>query len=430
MILIIAAVVVGTLLLLLYLRKRVNKGGSGSGGGGGTPRGAMMRGSGGVVVTGRGTRAYADAADVEHGDRDWEVTTMTLNNTFVPGGAAFAPPAAQHKLAAPRRKVIAYGSADDEVSPLDDCLKGRWVHGEDVSRRQDLVRLLEIGATGVGDFAVLQNPPGSELWGVIVVAFEVEGGVKTRKTEVERRAELGRYVLRPSRLTRGEPLYIQAETFGEVLARISAGGADAHLVDIPLRRGVDVLTRQRMSLADSREAEMANAAAMHRSDEDPATHTLRAGMRGTARLVFQKCWIDHDIAEQLLGARGTRGCFVVWQKPQHRSHLVLSMLKGGAHEFSFAHFDIRRRTDEVILHLGPSSKGGHDEQLKCHSIEELIVALASPDLPSQVPCRLSEGLLNTTRLDDPVERGSLAGLDWFTLASPANDTANLRETTL
>lgn len=355
---------------------------------------------------------------------------MTLNNTFVPGGAAYAPLAVQHKTVVPRRKVITYGDAGDSVSPRDDCLKGRWVHGEEVSRRQDLVRLLEMGATGVGDFAVLQNPPGSDLWGVLVVAFDVEGGVKTRKTEIERRAELGRFLLRPSRLTRGEPLYLEAETFGEVLARISAGGSDAHLVDIPLRRGVDVLTRQRLSLADAREAEMANAAAMHHTDEEPETHTMRAAMRATARLVFQKCWIDHDIAEQLLGARGTRGCFIIWQKPQHRSHLVLSLLKGGAHEFSFTHFDIRRRAGEVIIHLGASSKGGQDEQLKCQSIEELIVALASSDLPAQVPCRLAEGLLNTSRLDDPVERGNLGGLDWFSLSSSATASADLRETSL
>jgi hypothetical protein len=146
--------------------------------------------------------------------------------------------------------------------------------------------------------------------------------------------------------------------------------------------------------------------------------------------MFAKCWIDHDVAEQLLSTRGSQGCFVIWQKPQHRAHLVLSMRKGGVHEFSFKHFDIRRRENEVILHLGPSAKGGHDEQLKCQSVEELVVALSSPDLPAQVPCRLVEGLLNTTRLGDPVERGHLAGLDWYCLVAPGSDEDGTRETSL
>jgi hypothetical protein len=88
-----------------------------------------------------------------------------------------------------------------------------------------------------------------------------------------------RYLLKASRLTRGEPLFLAVPTFGEVLSRISIGGHDAGLVEVPLHRGVDVLTRQRLTVVEAREAEALNSAELNSSD-DPATNTLRVALRG------------------------------------------------------------------------------------------------------------------------------------------------------
>jgi len=409
------------MVLLMYLRKRVpNK-----------ATRATSSGRTSVVFNSAYSRRDVEGGRSSHAEEGMlppPVTRMSLENSFV-SQAAFPVSSTVQQRPEPKRKVVTYGPTGDHPSPLDECLQGRWVHGEEVSLKQDLVALLQMDDPQVGDFAVLQNPPGHELWGILVVVMSVDGHVKARKTEVQRLGDAGRFLLKPSRLTNGEPIYLVVPTFGEVLVRLSANGPDAHLVAVPLQRGVDILTKGRLTLLAAREAELANASITH-PDDDPATHSLRVALRGFARLVFQKCWINDEIAEQILSSRDTPGSFVVWQKPQHRSHLVLSMRKGGAHEYSFKHFDIRRRGAEVILHLGPSAKGGHDEQLKCRSIEELVVALSSPDIPLQVPCRLTEGLLSTTRLDDVVERSNLAMLDWFSLVAPGHESDGTRETSL
>lgn len=366
--------------------------------------------------------------DVEYGIEDRQspfvaVQKMTLNNAFVP--TSQTPTGALHQQE-PARRIVAYGADDDAVSPLDDCLQGRWVHNEQVSRKHDITKLLEVDDPQIGDFGVLQNVPGHEVWGILVVVFSVDGQVKAKRTEIERLPGQERFFLRACRLTRGESLYIHATSFGEVLAKISENGDAANLVEVPLVRGLDVLTGKKLTLAEARDAEEANAKAMYRTN-DITTHSLRVAARSCARLVFQKCWIDHDVSERILGMRGT-GSFVIWQKSGHRSHLVLSMRKGGAHEFTFKHFDIRQRHEEVVLHLGPAVRGGFDEQLKCKSIEELIVALSSADLPSQVPCRLVEGLLSSTRPSNAFSDGSMEDLDWYHLCSEQDEGS--RETSL
>lgn len=182
MILVIAGVVILCLILLFVLRKRCPE----------SRRSKAQPASvvssyrntdveGGIVVLpashGTGSTKYTD------------VQTITLNNSFVPHSALVA---AANPRSAPRRRVVAYGASDAYASPLDDCLRGRWVHDEPMSRKQDLVRLLQVDDPQIGDFAVLQNPPGHDLWGIIVVVFSVDGQVKARKTEVVRLGDEGR----------------------------------------------------------------------------------------------------------------------------------------------------------------------------------------------------------------------------------------------
>lgn len=364
-----------------------------------------------------------------------EVHQMSLNNAFVPVVGVHDGALAQPET---KKRLITYGPADTHISPLDNALLNRWVHDELISRKQDLVRLIEVGNPKPGDFGVIKNAPGHDLWGVLVVADE---SLKSRRTEIAKTGET-QFLLKASRFTGDSDLYIEAATMGELLEVLSEGGSKANEVHPALKSGVDILSKAKLTVAEARAAELENcnripgcdgAAVLFQRIQSGGAITL-ADNRAHARLIFQKCWIDHDIAHKLLSANDAHGAFVIWQKAHHRSHLVLSVRKGLS-EFDVRHFDIRLLQDFVVLHLGPASRGGQDEQLKCRSIEELIVALASPQVPAQLPCRLTVGLLNSTRIDEPLLNAvALERLDWMRLVPEAltyqviNDMTGERQT--
>lgn len=177
MVLVIAGVVIICLVLLYVFKKRC-------------PKKANKQQPPVVASAYRYDDGEAGVTAENRSTRYPDVQKMTLNNSFVPH--ATLPPAPRR--ADPKRRVVAYAPTYNVASPLDDCLKGRWVHDETVSRKQDLVRLLQTDDPQVGDFGVLQNPPGSDLFGILVVVFSVDGQIKARKTEIVRLADEGRCV--------------------------------------------------------------------------------------------------------------------------------------------------------------------------------------------------------------------------------------------
>lgn len=311
------------------------------------------------------------------------------------------------------KKLVMYGPADRHIGPLDDHLVGQWVHDEMLARKQDVYTRLAADSPEEGDFAVLKNPPGHEVWGILVVVLP---SGKIKKTEVVRAPDASAYILTSSTFTHNADVTVPGQHFGDVLLRLSSDEYSDR-VAVPLFRGIDVLSARRLTTKDVLE-EIPTIGAFQVTDElspqQAQTLERRNARMALARLVHQKCWIDTSVAETMLGARG-QGAFVVWQRAHYHGHLVLSVRAGGGSpDFDVQHLDVRvREGGAVVIHLGASAHGT-DEQLQCRSIEELIVALSAPDKPMQLSVRLREGLLKLSMVDDLVEE--MQFLEWREVA--------------
>eukprot|EP00041_Stephanoeca_diplocostata_P037910 m.1459087 g.1459087 ORF g.1459087 m.1459087 type:complete len:2541 (-) comp25124_c0_seq2:179-7801(-) len=373
-----------------------------------------------LIVVGRRCMSNKDAtalaASGATGDRGGSDRSrhVTFNSAYdLEGGARGRSPDVLGVAPEVHKKLVMYGPADGHVGALDEHLVGQWVHDEVLARKQDVYTRLAAESPEVGDYAVLKNPPGHEIWGILVVVLP---SGKIKKTEVVRSADANAYTLTGSTYTNNVDVVVPATHFGDVLLRLSSDEY-AHRVAVSLYRGIDVLSSRRLTTKDVLQDIPAIGAFQISDDLTPQQAQAlerRNARMALARLVHQKCWIDASVAETMLGARGA-GSFVIWQRAHYPGHLVLSVRAGGGPpDFSVQHLDVRVRAGgEVVLHLG-TSPHGTDEQLQCRSVEELIVALSVPEHPPQLAVRLREGLLKLTMVDDLAE--DLQFLEWREVA--------------